>query len=143
MTYTVVALIKRKPGITPEQFRAHYEDTHVPLLKSLVGPTFPLTHTRNYVTRSAQSTTTPAPGPGGGEDPYPPTMYMGQPSEVSYDSVTVMVWADKEAFDKFCEVFYREDVALKMQEDEQVFLDKSFRVVYAVEEPLVTRGDGP
>lgn len=70
MTYTVLALIFRKPSITPDQFRTHYDTVHVPLLKSLVGDTFPMTHTRNYITRTSSAsppssppTTTPATHP--------------------------------------------------------------------------------
>lgn len=51
MTYTIVDLIRRKQDITPEQFRNYYNNVHVPLLKLLMGDTFPLTHTRHYVSR--------------------------------------------------------------------------------------------
>lgn len=37
MTYSVLIFTYRKPGTTPEQFRAHYESSHVPLIKEIVG----------------------------------------------------------------------------------------------------------
>lgn len=37
MTYSVLIFAYRKPGTTPEQFRAHYEGSHVPLVKEIAG----------------------------------------------------------------------------------------------------------
>lgn len=41
MTYSVLIFAYRKPGTTPEQFRAHYEGKHVPLVKELSGEYVP------------------------------------------------------------------------------------------------------
>ncbi|KAF2468318.1 uncharacterized protein BDR25DRAFT_231806 [Lindgomyces ingoldianus] len=142
MTYTVIALIYRKPGLTPAQFRTHYDTVHVPLLKSLVGDTFPITHTRNYVTRTRTRSDDMAPtsiSSDSNNELWLPTLYRGQPSDFPYDSMTVMVWEDKTAFERFCEVFYHEEVQEKMQDDEEKFIDRRFRMVCALEEPIVTR----
>lgn len=37
MTYSILIFAYRKPGTTPEQFRAHYEGKHVPLVKEISG----------------------------------------------------------------------------------------------------------
>ncbi|KAI1142084.1 hypothetical protein F5Y05DRAFT_409232 [Hypoxylon sp. FL0543] len=132
MTYTVVAHIKRKTGTTPEQFRNYYDTVHIPLLMSLVGPTFPLTHTRNYVTRKPKDLLDP-------NTKFEPIMYMGEATSVEYDSLTVMVWEDKAAFDRFAERFYSKEVHEKMTEDEKNFADPAPRVIYAIEEPRVTK----
>jgi hypothetical protein len=41
-------MMKRRSGITPHQFKEHFETVHIPLLKSVVGEDFPLSHTRHY-----------------------------------------------------------------------------------------------
>lgn len=41
MTYSVLIFAYRKPGTTPEQFRAHYEGKHVPLVKEIGGEYVP------------------------------------------------------------------------------------------------------
>lgn len=37
MTYSVLIFAYRKLGTTPEQFRAHYEGKHMPLVKEIGG----------------------------------------------------------------------------------------------------------
>ncbi|KAI2627961.1 hypothetical protein GGS26DRAFT_560581 [Hypomontagnella submonticulosa] len=138
MTYTVIAHVKRKVGTTPFEFRKHYDTVHVPLLKSLVGATFPLTHTRNYVTRNP---TTSSESSGSGKEAeaeFLPVMYKGDAAGVEYDSLTVMVWEDKGAFDLFKDLFYTREVFEKISEDEKNFLDQSFRRLYALEQPVTT-----
>ena len=45
-----IALLKRKPGLTPAEFREHYEEVHAPLALSLF-PTI-RKYVRNYITTS-------------------------------------------------------------------------------------------
>lgn len=136
MTYTVVALLKRKDGMTPAEFRTHYDTVHVPLLRSLVGSTFPLSHTRNYVTRNP--TGNPSPSGDVKQDDFLPVVYMGQASDVNFDSVTVLVWEDKSAFDRFQQVFSTEEVYGRISEDEKNFLNPNLRLAYAIDKPVVT-----
>ncbi|KAK7932722.1 hypothetical protein PG985_003434 [Apiospora marii] len=167
MTYTVVALRRRKEGTTPAQFRAYYDNTHVPLLRSLSGSLFPLSHTRHYVTRTQEATVVSAPKPPAehanhddNQDPphpshqiaaqaaqeetsttaagYVPVVYKGAADEINYDCITMMVWEDQAAFDRFKQVFYREEVHARVSEDERAFLDPDLRITYAIEEPAVT-----
>ncbi|KAI1135144.1 hypothetical protein F5Y05DRAFT_395764 [Hypoxylon sp. FL0543] len=146
MTYTVVAHIRRKQNITPSQFRTHYDTVHVPLLKSLVGPAFPLTHTRYYVTRkptiprSITSSETLS-SENVAESDFLPVIYWGEASRVEYDSLTVMVWEDYTAFECFMKIFSTPDVFGKIFEDEKNFRDQSFRRVYALEQPITTERD--
>lgn len=51
MVYTVLMLVYRSPELTPVQFRDHYENKHIPLMKSLTGHDFPLSHARHYIER--------------------------------------------------------------------------------------------
>ncbi|KAH9897404.1 hypothetical protein F4778DRAFT_743465 [Xylariomycetidae sp. FL2044] len=159
--------------MSPADFRHHYDTAHVPLLKSLVGPAFPLTHTRNYVTRNPAGATTPPlpprpppplpprprppPPPSEEEekegkkkaetrpDFFRPVIHMGDPATaadiVDYDSVTVMVFEDKAAFERFREVFSSPEVFDKIAEDDLNYMDTSLQLAYAVEEPGITRRD--
>ena len=52
MTFTILIFAYRKPGLTPAQFRIHGEQIHIPLIKSLTGPLFPLSHVRRYIHRT-------------------------------------------------------------------------------------------
>lgn len=152
MTYTIVALIRRKEGTTPTHFRAYYDNIHVPLLQSLVGASFPISHTRHYVVRTNTMPSIASSGsefdpdialqlPRAGEAPsaqYLPVMYRGEPHQIDYDSLTMMVWEDKAAFDTFKEIFYDEEVQARLFADEKNFLDHGLRITYAIEEPVVT-----
>ncbi|KAI0593427.1 EthD domain-containing protein [Biscogniauxia sp. FL1348] len=135
MTHTVVAFIKRKEGITPAEFRSYYSTVHIPLLQSLVGSAFPLTHTRNFVTRN------PAEGSSNASSPqeFSPVLYMGQPADVNYDCITVMVWEDKAAFDRFLQAFTTKEVSERIAEDNKNFLDSSVQLIHELDEPSITK----
>ncbi|KAI1634903.1 hypothetical protein F4809DRAFT_616660 [Biscogniauxia mediterranea] len=139
MTYTIVAFIRRKEGITPAEFRAYYDTVHVPLLKSLVGSAFPLSHTRNYVTRTpagGSSNTDFQKDESSAKQDFVPVVYIGQASDVNYDSITTMIWEDKAAFDRFNQIFSTREVLGQIAEDNKNFVDTSLRLVHAVDEPV-------
>ncbi|KAI0838427.1 EthD domain-containing protein [Hypoxylon sp. FL0890] len=134
MTYTIIALLKRKQGLTPLQFRTHYDTVHLPLLKSLVGSAFPITHTRNYVSRAPTSRTSDH----SPDESYPPTvMYQGNSRDVAFDVVTIMTWDTKESWDEFLEIFSSQHVADKIGEDEEAFLDRGRKIIFPSLEPVV------
>ena len=127
MTFTLVAQIKRKATLTPQEFRNHYDTVHVPLLKSLVGPAFPLTHTRHYITRLLES-------------PFPPMRYREgfKGSEIEFDAISIMVFRNAEHFEEFRNVFFQVEVQKTMKEDEERFQDTEWKMACKVEEPVVT-----
>ena len=47
--FKVIWLLRRKPGITIEQFRAHYENSHARLAQKYFGDLL-LSYKRNYET---------------------------------------------------------------------------------------------
>ncbi|KAK3937422.1 hypothetical protein QBC46DRAFT_267604 [Diplogelasinospora grovesii] len=51
MPCTILALIYRKAGITPMDFKEQYEDAVLPHIKKEMGRHFPLTYTRHYIGR--------------------------------------------------------------------------------------------
>ncbi len=82
----IAVFVTRKPTLSPEEFEDYWENKHVPLVKSLSGPRFPLSHTRYYISRS-----TSAPG-------YPLNLVTGQPLDFDFDAFAVVIFASEAAF---------------------------------------------
>ncbi|TPX18276.1 uncharacterized protein E0L32_002785 [Thyridium curvatum] len=100
----------RKAGITPEQYRDHYENVHIPLMRNLTGDTFPLTHTRHYVERGAPPDFPAAVLPGGGDQ-----------ADFAYDAVAVLTYRDRAHFDANWAFFEDPETARIIREDEAEF----------------------
>jgi hypothetical protein len=52
MPFTIAAFVTRKPELSPTDFQAAYDNTHLPLLKETVGDAYPESVTRYYVKRA-------------------------------------------------------------------------------------------
>jgi len=115
-----IALIRRKPGISHEEFMRHYEDVHAPLamacLPGLRG------YVRNYVVTAP-----------GGADP-------------GFDVVSEF-WFDDAAALQAVHDFLRTDEARALREDEARFIDSVSIRAFEVEEHgssrLAPAGDPP
>lgn len=134
MTYTIVAFIWRKDGLSPSDFKLHYETNHIPLLLSLMGPLFPLTHSRFYIERGPGITSSPD----ASTTSYAPVIYVGTPSDFDYDVYCELVFEDAAAFQAFHARMQAPEVAGKIAEDEQKFINRQKLKVAAVDEPVVT-----
>lgn len=55
--YVVAAFETRKPGTSVASFIDYYDSTHVPIIKTSMGSSFPLTHARYYLKRQPNSDT--------------------------------------------------------------------------------------
>lgn len=100
-----VTLIKRKPGISRDDFIKHYEEVHVPLaLKyfSFKG------YVRNYI--------------------IPPDV-----EEASFDCITE-IWYDSWAEYHECIRFWQSETAHELRADEHNFMDRDKLVYFLVEE---------
>ena len=141
MPYTVVIVAYRKPGLTPLQFKHHYESKHVPLLRSLAGPHFPLSHTRHYIQR-----TTPASAPANTIDTtnarYPAVTFVGTAADFEYDAWAELVFESADAFQGFFGVMTAPEAAKQIGEDEELFIDRARTRIAAVDQVEVTRGSG-
>jgi hypothetical protein len=102
-----VVLLKRKPGMTKEEFRRHYETSHVALAKKYYGHLF-LDYRRRYV----QSGITV--GEAG----------LGEAPGVAYDVVTSVALRDKAALDEFLRILAIPEVHEAFVADEERFLDR-------------------
>jgi hypothetical protein len=96
----MVRLFKRKPGITPEQFREIYETEHVPLVMRLL-PYFK-GYTRKYIQRD----------PG-----YP----LG--GEVNYDVITEVTFESKDDYKRTQKALADPKISSQLEACESRFLD--------------------
>lgn len=119
MTHTILIFAYRKPGTTPEQFKTHYEGTHMPIVKELAGEHFPLSHTRRYIHRTE--------GQGGTERnaKNPATVIIGEQLDFDYDAIAELIFADVPAFQTFMGIVQKPENAARLAADEELFLDRS------------------
>jgi hypothetical protein len=115
MPYGVIIHCSRKAGLGLEEFKDYYENKHVPLVKSLIGDLFPKSNVRHHIARQ----------PATSEQPNAPFMLLGQPSDASWDAITVLTFEDEQHFKKCMEVFSEEEIAKKLRADEYKFIDRS------------------
>ena len=101
---TMILLLKRKQGMTPEQFRQHYETGHVALARKHLGHLFV-----DYRSCYPEETYGHA-NAGGGDE--------------GYDAITRVDFADRAAYDEFLTICARPDVLAALSEDEARFLDR-------------------
>jgi len=104
-----IALIKRKPGLSREEFRKHYEEVHAPMaLKYL--PSFKR-YVRNYVIT-----------PPGGEEP-------------EFDCITEIWYDDMQGYQESLG-FYGTDAGRILREDDESISDTSKFFFFLVEEKV-------
>lgn len=116
----IIYFLKRKNGITHEQFREIYESSHVLLAKKYIGH---LLHDyiRNYPTFALKN---PSNIPEGTEPiPY----------DIGYDCITEMHVPDQAAVDEMTRIFNDPDINPILVEDELRFLERDETVMIMVE----------
>ncbi|KAL2867519.1 EthD domain-containing protein [Aspergillus lucknowensis] len=132
MTFTIAVFVTRKPGLTPSDFRNHWENKHIPLLQRLGGSLFPLNHSRHYLAREET-----VDGDGGYCD-FPVTPLVGESADFTYDGFAVVTFASESAFRGFLSVMISDEV----QEDEERFTDREKMRAVVLGEVRVTPGEG-
>lgn len=116
---TLVLLLKRKPGMSKEQFRHHYETSHVALAKKYVGHLF-LDYRRHYVEATS----------GLADD----GVNWAEKLDGAYDAITKIVFQDKAALDEFQRICALPEVNAILKADEERFLDRPAMRVNVCEE---------
>ena len=112
-TWKIVLLMKRKPGISMDEFRDYYENKHVPLAEPY---TTALSH---YVRRYIVPQTHPETGP---------------VDELPYDVITEMWFEDEAVFNGTLEYLTTTIMPDEIIEDEKKFFDRSsFRIATLIE----------
>jgi hypothetical protein len=107
-----IVLLKRKPGLTHEQFRHHYETVHAQLAHKYLGHLF-VEYRRNYPeTRE--------------EDALQGVLSFLQSP---YDAITELRFPNREAFEESQRIMADPVIGKIFADDEENFMDRSeFRV---------------
>jgi len=118
--HKVIALIKRKPGLSRAEFIAYYESNHAPLAKRV----FPqiVQYRRNFIDLSGSII---APG-------------MPDPD---FDSVTEIWYRDRAAVTEMLSEHFSTNTQQIIEEDERKFLDQSMTRFFTVEERGANRAN--
>lgn len=115
----MIAILNRLPGMSFDSFKEHYETSHVPLVKNLMGDNL-----RHYIRNYRNDAGNPFPvGPG-----------------AAFDCVTEFHFHDQAAFERAVAAVEHPDNAPRVRADEASFLDSS-RVLISVVD-VATRTDG-
>jgi hypothetical protein len=114
-------LFKRKPDMTPEQFRDHYEKRHVPLALRLL-PYFS-DYARNYIRHDLA---------------YRPEG-LGVDNAPQFDVVTEVTFATDADYDLMMKQLADPAVSRQIIEDEERFMDRKATLMFFVDEERTPR----
>src|SRR5579871_5374357 len=109
----IMWLIKRKKGISVEQFRKHFETSHSPMALKYVGHLF-LDYKRSYPDQTFVRGSE-----GGNFAPAPPW---------EWDVISEWTLANEEAFNEIMKIMTG-DILKEFHEDEDKFLDRGARIM--------------
>ncbi|KAF2473501.1 uncharacterized protein BDR25DRAFT_352913 [Lindgomyces ingoldianus] len=111
----------------------HWENKHIPLLKSLTDPLFPLKHTPRYLARTGRK------GFGSLANPiHPPLNLRGSPGDFDFDDIAEMTFKNERAFEEFYKTICETGKAAKLAADKEQFLDSGKMRAVAVGETMIT-----
>lgn len=111
----VIAMLKRKSGITMEEFSQYWHEKHASLVRTLV-PEVVLSLQKSYIQNHAIRL------PGGGEPPF--------------DAVAEICFDDLESLRKWNDWYFSDD-AKALRDDEDNFMDKSKRIIVVTDERVI------
>ena len=106
--------------MSPAQFKDHYENKHVPLIRSLTGDHFPQSHSRHYIARMAAMGATTD----NTNETHPAVALVGTQADFDYDALAILTWDTEEVYEKFIKTIGGAEVAAKIAADEEKFLDR-------------------
>lgn len=110
----LILFVKRKPGLTHQQFRAHYESIHAPLAKAKLSKWL-IRYERNFLS--------PVPG-----QPEPPC-----------DCITEF-WYPNETALNDCIAWARSEEGQILARDEENFMDRSSMQTFVADEATTSFG---
>lgn len=109
----VMVLLKRKPGMSMEEFIDYYENHHVPLILRILP--FQIDYRRNYVRQDGALASMDA-----------------QPAD--YDVVAEARFATQEIFERFCVEGAKPEIREQVIADEMNFVDRDNLRFFIVDE---------
>src|ERR1700757_2905065 len=104
----VFGYLKRKPGLSAQEFADYYEDNHVPLVLSKAP--MPLVYKRNYIQRG--------------------DAFNIEGDEIGFDCMTELVFADRDNLLAWMTSLGGDEIA----RDEENFIDRAKTRAYVVDE---------
>jgi uncharacterized protein (TIGR02118 family) len=108
----VFGYLKRRPGLSPQEFADYYENHHVPLVLS---KTFmPIVYMRNYIQRG--------------------DAFNIEGDEITFDCMTELVFADRDDLSAWMASLGGDEIA----QDEANFIDRAATRAYVVDERSTT-----
>ena len=111
--FKILALLKRRPGMSMEEFKAYYENIHLPIgTKTLKGNA--ISHHRRYLT--------PIPGPN------------GQVPEGEYDVILEVWYEDRAQVEASMQAWMDPEMQKQEAESQVKFLDRLDNHMFFVEE---------
>ncbi|XXH03209.1 hypothetical protein Hte_009606 [Hypoxylon texense] len=122
MTFQVLVVGSRLPGVSPARFKHHYEK-HMSHIQKIAGAHFPLSHTRRYIQRT---------------DGDSATVLVGSQADFDYDVLVEMVFESEEAWKSFCDTLRTEENAKWIEQDENTFWDRARAKVVVLGETELT-----
>lgn len=117
----LIFFLKRKPGITPQQFREHYENSHVRFAQKYIGHLL-TGYVRNYPTFAMLDPSNVVPG----TEPAP--------YDTGYDAITEMRVRDAAALEEIGRIFNDPAIQPILKADERKFLDDKATVMIVCDE---------
>jgi len=113
MMFKSIALLKKKAGLTRQQFIDYYENNHAPLIVRLT-PGIRAYH-RNFIDWNGM-------------------FEAADGSETNFDCVTEVWFDDRAAYEKAMAVLTSPDVAKQIADDEEHVFDRSKTRMFVVDE---------
>lgn len=112
MSFTFFLFITRKPTLTPTEFKTHWDTVHIPLLQSIAGEDFPISHTRHYIARPPQQNI---------DGTWPAAVLVGGQEDFPYDGIAELVFENEKAFQRFMGKVSEPEAAARIAADEEMF----------------------
>ena len=128
--FKVMWLLKRKEGITHEQFRDHYESSHAKMAQKYFGDLM-IEYKRNYKTEVW-----------GGGVPTEPGGGTFVQSEWQYDCIAEWVTPSEEDFEHINRIFADPVIGKEFHDDEENFLDRDSVMLIKCDLRDTGTGDG-
>lgn len=106
--------VYRKPELTPQEFRHHYETEHLPLMKKLSGDLFPLSHVRRYVVQARNEQS----------GDYKAVQQLGGAANAfTFDAISEIAYRDMEHFQAHSALLQSTQNQRMVTEDCEKFMD--------------------
>ncbi|KAK5169449.1 uncharacterized protein LTR77_005425 [Saxophila tyrrhenica] len=111
--FQLLMIGRRRQDLTPAQYRDHYENVHIPLMRNLTGDSFPLSHERHYISRMP-----------GDHGTFPADLLLPgivTQADFDFDAVAVLTYRDRAHFDANWAYFEDEEFREIIAADEAKF----------------------